>query len=378
MAVKRKLVSTRTLSPGMRIDQTIVDAMGRELISKGAYLDDFQIEYLRNKSVGSIYVSEGEPDEDELEMQLPIYTRELIEKSRVEDRTKVMLNTEVVKRVGEGIQYLFNNTSNDNFTTEAQNVAGELVQTITSSNAVAVDVNLIKCSDEYTFKHSVDVATMAMIIGKNYGLSKEELRDLGTAGLLHDLGKSQIPLDVLNKPGKLDDDEFALMKQHSLFGFKILKEKNQFSEGILKGVLQHHEKINGKGYPLGSSDEQIHKFAKIIAVADVYDALVTERPYKSAFPKCEALEMIMSMTQELDMGALKSFLKSVILYSVDSYVVLSNGELAKVVENTENAMRPKVIGLKSGKLYDLLNDIKCASLVVVSEYDRKKKQDMQN
>ncbi len=370
MAVKRKFVSTRTLESGMRIDQAIIDSSGRELIAKGAYLDDFQIEYLR-KNIGGIYVSEGEPDNlEEIEAALPAFTRELIRKSRVEDRAKVQFNTEVVKRVGEGIQYLFNNAHADGFADAATNIAGELVDTITKSNAVAVDLNLIKCSDEYTFKHSVDVATMAMIIGQNYGLSKEELRELATAGLLHDLGKSQIPLEVLNKPGRLTDEEFALMKQHSLFGFKILKERGTFSDGILKGVLQHHEKMNGRGYPLGSPAEQIHKYARIIAVADVYDALVTERPYKSAFPKCEALEMIMSMTGELEMDALRSFLRSVILYSVDSLVTLSNGEPAKVVENTENAMRPKVIGLRSGKMYDLLNDVNCASLVIVNEYKR--------
>ena len=370
MAVKRKLVSTRALESGMRIDQSIVDATGRVLINKGAYLDDFQIEYLRSKKLGSIYVSEGEPDADELELQLPAYTRELIEKSRVEDKAKVKLNTEVVKRVGEGIQYLFSNTGDTSFTEQARNVAGELVKAISASNAVAVDINLIKCSDEYTFKHSVDVATMAMIIGKTYGLNDEELRQLATSGLLHDLGKSKIPNDLLNKPGKLTDEEFTFMKQHSLFGYKILKEKNQFEEPIMLGVLQHHEKMNSKGYPLGTDGEHIHKFAKIIGVADIYDALVTERPYKNAFPKCEALEMLMSMTSELDFKALQSFLKSIILYSVDSIVILSNGEMAKVVENTENAMRPKVVGLRSGKIYDLCNDFKCASLVIVSEYKK--------
>ena len=103
--VKRKFVSTRTLQPGMKIDQAILDKTGRELIAKGAYLDDFQIEYLQKK-VGGIYVSEGEPDPEEihsLEAQLPAYTRDLMEKSRVEDKSKVMLSTEVIKRVGEGV-----------------------------------------------------------------------------------------------------------------------------------------------------------------------------------------------------------------------------------------------------------------------------------
>ena len=350
----------------MKIDQALVDSTGRTLIEKGAYLDDFQIEYLQEKGIGGIYVSEGEADPEELEMSIPQYTRDLIQKERKEDRQKVKLNKEVIERVGQGVQYLFDNSESENLSEAANNVSNELVKVISDSDAVAVDINLLKVSDEYTFKHSVDVATMAMIIGKNYGLEQDELRELCTSGLLHDLGKSKIPLEVLNKPGKLTDDEFALMKQHSLFGFKILKERNEFSNGIMMGVLQHHEKINGKGYPQGVDDKQIHKYAKIIAVADVYDALVTKRPYKDGLPKRVAVEMIMAMTGELDINAMKSFLSSIILYPVDSIVHLNTGEPCKVVENNKvNALRPRVVGLKTGKVYDLANDVNCASMLIV-------------
>lgn len=365
MAVKRKFISTRLLKEGMKIDQSIVDASGRSLIERGAYLDDFHINYLHEKGIGGVYIQEGEPDPDELDLQIPQYTRELIDKSRVEDRSKVKLTESVRKRIGEGIQFLYNNTDSESFAETTNNVANELMKAITDNDAVAVDISMLKVSDEYTFKHSVDVATIAMIIGKKYGLGPKELHELGISGLLHDVGKSKIPNEVLNKASRLTDEEFALMKQHSLLGFEILKGRNTFSEGIMLGVLQHHEKINGKGYPLGSSADKIHLYAKIIAVADIYDALVTERPYKSGFPKGVAVEMIMAMSGELDMGAMKSFLGSVILYSVDSIIQLSNGEKAKVVENTsENCLRPKVVGLSSGKLYDLANDINCASLII--------------
>lgn len=350
----------------MRIDQAIVDKTGRAMIEKGAYLDDFQIEYLLEKGVGGIYIQEGKPDDDETELQIPQYTKEVIEKERVEDRAKVHISESVKKRVGEGVQFLYSNTDSENFAETTENVTDELMKAIFDNDAVAVDIGMLKVSDEYTFKHSVDVATMAMIIGRQYGLNREEVHEIGVAGLLHDVGKSKIPTEVLNKPARLTDEEFALMKQHSLFGFQILKERDQFSEGIMLGVLQHHEKLNGRGYPLGVTGEKIHKYAKIISVADVYDALVTERPYKSGFPKNEAVEMIMAMTGELDIDAMRSFLATVILYPVDSIVTLSNGEKAKVVENShENAMRPKVVGLKSGKIYNLAEDIKCASIMIV-------------
>lgn len=363
--VKRKFISTRLLKNGMRIDQAIIDGTGRALIARGAYLDDFQIEYLQERGVNGVYIREGEEDPEELEQQIPQYTKEVIEKNRVEDRSRVKLTESVRKRVGEGIQYLYSNTDSEHFAEATNNVANELMKAISDHDAVAVDIGMLKVSDEYTFKHSVDVATMAMIIGKKYGLEDKELRELGIAGLLHDVGKTRIPKEILNKAGRLTEEEFALMKQHTLFGFEILKKRNQFSEAIMRGVLQHHEKINGKGYPLGVSADKIHCYARIISVADVYDALVTERPYKSAFSKRDAVEMIMAMTGELDIDAMKSFLGSVILYPVDSIVQLSNGEKAKVVENnTEYVLRPKVVGLKSGKLYNLAEDVKCASIII--------------
>lgn len=365
--IKRRFISTRLLKEGMKIDQNLVDQTGRALIARGAYLDDFHIQYLQEKGVGGVYIQEGKADPDELQqIPIPKYTQQVIEKTRVEDRSKVKLTESVRKRVGEGIQYLYQNTEDGSFAEATRNIADELMNAIFENDAVAVDISMLKVSDEYTFKHSVDVATMAMIIGKKYGLTQEEVREIGISGLLHDVGKSKIPLEVLNKPGKLSDEEFAMMKQHSLFGFQILKDKPEFSEGIKMGVLQHHEKINGKGYPVGTPAEKIHKYAKIICVADVYDALVTERPYKSAFSKRDAVEMIMAMTQEMDLTAMQSFLESVILYPVDSVVQLSNGEQAKVVENNPlNALRPKVVSIKTGKLYDLASDINCASILIV-------------
>lgn len=364
--IKRKFISTRLLKNGMKIDQSIVDGTGRALIAKGAFLDDFQIEYLHEKGIGGVYIQEGELDPEELEINISEHTKAVIEKNRVQDRAKVTLTESVRKRVGEGVQYLYSNADSEGFMEATNNVTNELMNAIFENDAVAVDIGMLKVSDEYTFKHSVDVATMAMIIAKKHGLKDGEIRELGISGLLHDVGKSKIPNEVLNKPGRLTDDEFALMKQHSLFGFEILKKRNQFSDGIVRGVLQHHEKMNGKGYPLGVPAEKIHKYARIISVADVYDALVTERPYKKAFSKRDAVEMIMAMTSDLDIDVMQSFLNSVILYPVDSVVELSNGEKAKVVENsTEYTLRPKVVGLQSGKIYDLAGDINCASIIIL-------------
>ena len=370
MAVKRKLISTRTLESGMRIDQTITDSRtGKEMIVKGTYLDDFQIGYLRSKGIASIYVSEGDPDPDELEFHMSAKAIENIAKETKADAPKVEISREVLKQVGEGVQYMFSNTDSENFAEASQNVSRELVKAVLSNDAVAMDITMLKSSDDYTFRHSVEVATMSMLLGKNYGLTRAELEELCIAGLLHDIGKSRIPNEVLNKAGRLTDEEFALMKQHSLFGFQILKEKQNFSEAIMLGVLQHHEKLNGRGYPVGSPAEKIHKFARIIAVADIYDALVTKRPYKDPFSQRVAVEMIMAMTEELEMEAIKTFMRSVNIFAVGSMVKLHNGEkiieYAKVVQNFDGyPNRPKVVGVDTGQVYDLLNDSHYLSMAV--------------
>ena len=124
--------------------------------------------------------------------------------------------------------------------------------------------------------------------------------------------------------------------------------------------------MNGNGYPLGCNEDKICPYAKILSVADVYDALVTERPYKKSFSQRTAVEMIMSMTAELDITAMRSFMESVILYPVDTTVQLSNGEIARVVENKPHSvLRPTVIGLKSGLVYDLSDDLSCANIVIL-------------
>ncbi len=364
MSVKRKLTPTRTLKSGMKVDQPIFGPDGRVLIERGAFLDDFEIEGLLKKGIMSVYITEGEPDDDE-EVVISPAAQQTIAKTRVPDKKKVELSNEVKERVGQGIKYLFDNTSNADFAESSNSVAGELMDSIMSSDAVAFDINMLKVSDEYTFKHSVDVAAMSLIIGKNMGLPHEELKELGVAGLLHDIGKSSIPDEILNKKDKLTDEEFTYIKQHSVFGYKILTERGGFSEAVLRGVLQHHEKLNGRGYPLGVSGDKIHKYARIISVADVYDALVTDRPYKKGFSKGVAVEMIMAMTEDLDMDAMNCFLHTVVAYPVDSIVTLVNGEKAKVVQNYMGyPLRPKVVSVTTGKVYDLSNDLECASLII--------------
>ena len=366
--LRRYYVRTSSLKKGMKMGQVIKDRLDRVLIAKGTILEDYMILALRNMNVPGVYIEEGEetPEPPQIEKTLPASIVYTIEKNQVKDPTKVHLSESVKQRVSEGVQYLYNNSDSEQFTKVSHQITEELIRAIDENDALAVDINTLKTSDEYTFKHSVDVATISMIVARKQGFTEKNVYNIGIAGLLHDMGKSKIPPEILNKTARLDDAEFEIMKQHSMLGFEILREKKEFPDVISLSVLQHHEKMNGTGYPFGYKQDKIIPYARILSVSDVYDALITERPYKKAFSQRDALEIIMSMTDELDITAMKSFMESVILYPVGTNVTLSNGETAKVVRNnTGIVLRPVVVGLTSGRVYDLANDLSCANVIIL-------------
>lgn len=364
--VKRKFVKTRSVTPGMKIDQSVIDRLGRVLVARGSILDEYVIESLLKLGVMNIYIQDGEADPEEDKIVISKAAEKQIEKLYTEDRSKVNLSNSVRKRVAEGIQFIYSGDMTPEVSNATDSITNDLLNAIDSNDAIAIDIDTLKTSDEYTFKHSVDVATISMILAKQQGLSRKEIYEIGVAGLLHDVGKTKVPLEILNKPARLNDEEFAIMRQHSVYSYRMVQNNPSFSNEVALAVLQHHEKINGSGYPMGATEEQITNYAKILSVADIYDALVTARPYKPAFTQRDAVEMIMSMTHELDMKAMKSFLESMILYPVGSIVELSNGEKAKVVRNSPHyILRPTVVGLTSGKVYDLGEDLSCASVIIL-------------
>ncbi|MDY6287675.1 MAG: HD domain-containing phosphohydrolase, partial [Lachnospiraceae bacterium] len=175
-----------------------------------------------------------------------------------------------------------------------------------------------------------------------------------------------IPPEILNKPAKLTPEEFEVIKQHSRLSYDLVKKNPEISLSVAMAMLQHHEKTDGSGYPVGAMANLIHPYAKIMAVADIYDALVSTRPYKKAYTPGEAVDILLGMSSCLDMRALQTFMKVMVLYPVDSLVKLSNGETARVVKQNANLLlRPVVVGVKSGKVYDL-SKIECANILIRS------------
>lgn len=359
----RKYINVENLAPGMILDQSIHDRRGRTMIEKGIFLGPYQIRYLQEKGYRGVYIYDPREESN----PLPKRVARVIQRYRVPDRPCITLSDATREELGSSIKSIFDNTSSEYFSDYASNISDKIEKSVLSNDAVAVDISTIRASDQYTFRHSVDVGVLSLMIGQQYGLKGDELHQLGIAGLLHDIGKARVPLSILNKPGKLTAEEFDIIKLHPVYGFEIVRDHHCYSPQILEGILHHHEKLNGEGYPDCLHRGEISNFARIISIADIFDALVTKRPYKNPCTGREAVEMIYAMGSDLDNDMINAFLESVILYPVDSIVKLSNGRAAQVVENYQRyPSRPKCIDVLNGSVIDLCKDEHCMNLVIAS------------
>ena len=197
-----------------------------------------------------------------------------------------------------------------------------------------------KTADDYTYMHSVAVCALMMSLAKQLQLDEEETRLASIGGLLHDLGKAVLPMDVLNKPGKLTDEEFAIIKTHPAEGIKLLKlAGNQIDPHVLDIVIHHHEKTDGSGYPDRLEDARISRFAKMAAVCDVYDAITSNRPYKAGWNPAESLRRMAEWTNgHFDARIFHAFVKSLGIYPIGSLVRLNSGRLGIVMEQSQKSL----------------------------------------
>ena len=221
-------------------------------------------------------------------------------------------------------------------------VVDEISESVRRNAYALIGIVRLKSKDDYSYLHSVAVCALMVNFARHLGLADDMVRELGLAGLLHDIGKMDVPSEILNKPGRLTDEEFAIARLHPERGCAILGRADAIPAIVMDVCRHHHEKIDGTGYPFGLKDSEISLAARMGAICDVYDALTSDRAYKESWSPIEAVTAMHGWNGQFDRDLLFTFYQSIAVFPVGMVVRLRSQRLAIVLSNGRRASRPRL------------------------------------
>lgn len=248
-------------------------------------------------------------------------------------------------------------------------MAENIVQSVFRNSHALTGISRIKTKDEYTFMHCVSVAGLMATFAKEMNMSEGTIHQIAIGGLIHDVGKTMIPDAILNKPGKLEDDEMDIMRTHVNHSFEILKQQDGISEEAMEVTMRHHERVDGTGYPFGLKGDEISTIGKMSAIVDVYDALTSVRVYKDAWEPTFTLRKMLEWSEHhFDKQLVHAFIRCLGIYPVGSLVELESGLIGIVLDQSEDLLKPKlrIVYNKKANFREMVRDIELERI----DYDR--------
>lgn len=328
-----RLVSTHSLGSGEKIGKPITNDQGQILVQEGMRLTAKMIDRLKKLNITFIYIE----DEESAGIEP---TSTLSDKTKVEaihdikhafgalGEESALSKSFILDRLGKNFK---------------QTVKGILLDVRDSNEAISLLSDSIG-HDRYTFYHSLNVAIYSIAMARELKLSEEEQMTVGIGALLHDIGKTEISARILQKPDKLSIEEMNEIKKHPEIGYNILRKCFEISTMSAHCAFQHHERIDGKGYPRGIKGNDIHRYAKIIAIADVFGAVTSNRVYSKAILPHEGMELMFAGAgTQFELKVIQAFRRTVAIYPVGLTIILNDGRKALVVQQHKlNSERPMV------------------------------------
>ncbi|WP_297423011.1 HD-GYP domain-containing protein [Clostridium sp.] len=342
MEKKTKLVSFNKLEEGMVVAKN-VEQNGRILLKKDIAINSSIIKKIQ----GLYFIGNVEVYEEKAEIKAVNK-----DPKKEEQYNKV---EEEFKEISLKLQKTFRQLANENgiAMNEIREFSQKIQDELKPSSIVIKNIVLYGSGTDSIYRHGVNVAALSAIIGKWLGFEKYKLNLLVYSAILHDFGKTKIDRELLKKESTLSKGEFNTIKTHAQVGYKYIKDISFLDKAVSYGVLMHHERLDGSGYPLGLKDEAIHPFAKIIAIADVFDAINSDRGYKKKKLPFEALQIVKNESLgKLDYEYVKIFLEHIAGYYIGEEVLLNTDEKCKIIQmNINNLEKPLV--LKNEEFVDL-------------------------
>lgn len=342
-------VQIQDLKSGLKLRQAVYNS-GSILMPKNQILSDKHISMLKKFGIKEVNV------ETETEAK-----QNIIREKEAEIKKEF---TQIYKKTLEKTKSVFSGAKDGNLNKEVVNeIIGDTLNTLEEDKDIFLTLLEMREENDYIYEHSMKSSIIALSIGRKLGFNKEKLRLLGKASLLHDIGMFKIDKNILNKEEKLTEEELNIIREHTKIGYDLLESEEL---EVREAALYHHERVDGYGYPKGINGDEIPEIVKIVSISDLYAALISERVYREAKDPKEVIKYLMTVSdKQVDTNIVKKLLENMSMFSIGSYVRLSNGLRAKVIRTTENPFRPIVDAEDNGDLLRLDLSEKENSLIYI-------------